>query len=55
VKVTGANSDGYSSGDAIAAVQQVAEETLNQNYAVEFTGLTREELNSGSQTLLIFG
>ncbi len=55
VKVTGANSDGYSSGDAIAAVQQVADETLNQNYAVEFTGLTREELNSGSQTLLIFG
>ncbi|MGD1317995.1 efflux RND transporter permease subunit [Chryseobacterium sp. 2R14A] len=54
VKITGANSGGYSTGDAIAAVQQVASETLDQNYGVEFTGLSREELASGSQTLLIF-
>ncbi|QQV03943.1 MULTISPECIES: efflux RND transporter permease subunit [Chryseobacterium] len=54
VKITGANAPGYSSGDAIAAVQQVAEETLDQNYSVEFTGLSREELSSGSQTALIF-
>jgi hydrophobic/amphiphilic exporter-1 (mainly G- bacteria), HAE1 family len=54
VKITGANSGGYSSGDAIAAVQQVASETLDQNYSVEFTGLSREELASGSQTFLIF-
>ncbi|MFC3157561.1 efflux RND transporter permease subunit [Chryseobacterium arachidis] len=54
VKITGANSGGYSTGDAIAAVQQVASETLDQNYSVEFTGLSREELASGSQTFLIF-
>ncbi|WP_144281618.1 efflux RND transporter permease subunit [Chryseobacterium echinoideorum] len=54
VKITGANAAGYSSGDAIAAVQQVAGETLDQNYSVEFTGLSREELSSGSQTVLIF-
>lgn len=54
VKITGANKAGFSSGDAITAVQAVAKETLDQNYDVEFTGLTREELNSGSQTLLIF-
>ncbi|MBQ0151617.1 MAG: efflux RND transporter permease subunit [Chryseobacterium sp.] len=54
VKITGANSQGFSSGDAITAVQEVAKENLNQNYDIEFTGLTREELNSGSQTLLIF-
>lgn len=54
VKITGANAPGYSSGDAIAAVQEVAEETLDQNYSVEFTGLSREELSSGSQTALIF-
>ena len=54
VKITGANAAGYSSGDAIAAVQQVAGETLDQNYSVEFTGLSREELASGSQTVLIF-
>ena len=54
VKITGANAAGYSSGDAIAAVQQVAGEMLDQNYSVEFTGLSREELASGSQTVLIF-
>lgn len=54
VKITGANSAGYSTGDAIGAVQQVAGETLDKNYDVEFTGLSREELSSGSQTVLIF-
>ena len=54
VKITGANNVGYSTGDAITAVQQVAEETLGANYDVEFTGLSREELAAGSQTLMIF-
>lgn len=54
VKITGSNAEGYSTGDAIGAVQKVAEETLNQNYSVEFTGLSKEELASGSQTLIIF-
>ncbi|SMP28088.1 efflux RND transporter permease subunit [Chryseobacterium profundimaris] len=54
VKITGANASGYSTGDAIGAVQQVAGETLDKNYDVEFTGLSREELSSGSQTVLIF-
>ena len=54
VKITGSNAAGYSTGDAITAVQEVAAETLNQNYDVEFTGLSREELASGSQTLIIF-
>lgn len=54
VKITGANAAGFSTGDAIAAVQQVASETLDQNYGAEFTGLSREELASGSQTMLIF-
>lgn len=54
VKITGSNANGYSTGDAINAVQEVAEEILSQNYTVEFTGLSREELASGSQTLIIF-
>ena len=53
VKITGSNAKGYSTGDAIKAVQEVAAESLNQNYTVEFTGLSREELASGSQTLII--
>ena len=52
--VSGAPKPGYSSGDAIKAVQEVAEQKLSSNYGVDFTGLTREEINAGSQTILIF-
>ena len=54
VKVTGNNAKGYSSGDAIKAVQEVAAESLPANYDIDFTGLTREEINSTSQTAIIF-
>lgn len=54
VDVTGSNAQGYSSGDAIKAVQEVAAQTLPPNYSIEFTGLSREEINSTSQTALIF-
>lgn len=52
--VNGAPKPGYSSGDAIKAIQEVAAETLPQGYSFEFSGLTLEELSSGNQTLLIF-
>lgn len=54
VKITGANASGFSTGDAIKAVQEVAEESLSSDYSIDFTGLTREELNAGSQTTMIF-
>jgi HAE1 family hydrophobic/amphiphilic exporter-1 len=54
VNITGANADGYSTGDAIAAVQEVARQSLNTNYGIDYSGLTREEIQSGSQTALIF-
>ncbi len=54
VKISGANNLGYSTGDAIKAVQEVAESNLGSNYSVEFTGLSRQELLSGSQTVVIF-
>lgn len=52
--LSGSNAEGYSTGDAIQAVREVAENSLPANYDIEFTGLTREEINSGSQTALIF-
>jgi HAE1 family hydrophobic/amphiphilic exporter-1 len=52
--VNGAPKQGYSSGDAIKAIQEVAAKTLPQGYTFEFSGLTLEEISSGSQTLLIF-
>lgn len=53
--VTGAPNKGYSSGDAIRAIQEVAAETLPKGTGFEFSALTREEISSGSQTMLIFG
>ncbi len=52
--VNGAPKPGYSSGDAIHAVQEVAAKTLSSNYTIDFTGLSREEINAGSQTAIIF-
>jgi HAE1 family hydrophobic/amphiphilic exporter-1 len=54
MSVTGAPNPGYSSGDAIKAVQEVAAQTLPVGYGYEYSGLTREELASGGQTIFIF-
>lgn len=52
--VTGAPNAGYSSGDAIRAIQETAQKTLPAGYDFEFSGLAREEITSGSQSGLIF-
>lgn len=54
VSMSGSNNPGYSTGDAIRAVQEVAAEHLPADYVVEFTGLSKEELSAGSQTAIIF-
>lgn len=46
--------DGYSSGDAIKAVEEVAAEKLPQGYGYEFSGLTRSEQESSNSTGIIF-
>jgi len=51
--VSAATNPGYSSGDAIKAVQEVASE-LPGNYTTAYSGLTREEVNAGNQTTTIF-
>ena len=45
---------GYSSGDAIKAVEEVAQAQLPSGYSYEFSGLTREEISSGGQSVVIF-
>ncbi len=45
---------GYSSGDAIKAIQELAEQKLPSGYAYQFSGQTREELSSGGQSVIIF-
>ncbi|MBL4676876.1 MAG: multidrug efflux RND transporter permease subunit [Mucilaginibacter sp.] len=53
-EINGNAAPGYSSGDAIKALQEVAAQTLPQGYGYEFSGLSREELLSGSKTVYIF-
>jgi len=54
VTINGVTKPGYSSGDAIKAIQEVAASYLPRGYSYEFTGMTREENNAGSQQSLIF-
>ncbi|QOW10947.1 efflux RND transporter permease subunit [Kaistella flava (ex Peng et al. 2021)] len=54
VAINGSSNPGYSTGDAIKAVQEVAAANLPANYDVEFTGLTKEEMKAGSQTYVVF-
>lgn len=54
VSLSGANAEGYSTGDAIRAVEEIAAEKLSANYALDYTGMTREEQNAGAQTVIIF-
>lgn len=46
---------GYSSGQAIEALREVAAEVLPFGYGYEFTGLSREEIHAGSKSVIIFG
>lgn len=45
---------GYSSGDAIKAVEEVAAKHLPGGYSYEFSGMTKEEISSGGQSVVIF-
>jgi HAE1 family hydrophobic/amphiphilic exporter-1 len=54
ILVNGQTNTGYSTGDAIKAVQEVAAQTLPQGYGYEFSGISREEIASGNQTIMIF-
>ena len=52
--INGDAAPGYSSGDAIRAVQEVAATELPKGYAYEWSGMSREEVESGNQALYIF-
>ena len=54
IAVNGAAAEGYSSGDAIRVIDEVADETLPKGYSYEFGGITREESQSTGNTVLIF-
>lgn len=51
--ITGATNEGYSTGDAIRVIEEEVAK-LPSNYTVAYSGLTREEVNAGNQTIFIF-
>ncbi|MBC6697671.1 efflux RND transporter permease subunit [Hymenobacter puniceus] len=53
-EINGNAAPGYSSGDAIKALQETAAQSLPAGYGFEFSGLTREEQLAGGQTVYIF-
>lgn len=53
--INGEPENGYSSGDAIKAIERIAEKTLPRGFEIEWSGMTREEIASGNQTIYIFG
>ena len=54
IAINASAADGYSSGDAIKAVEEVASQKLPQGYGYEFSGLTRSEQESSNSTAIIF-
>ncbi len=53
-EINGNAAPGFSSGQALAALEEVAAEVLPAGYGYDFSGLSREELSSGNATILIF-
>ena len=51
ISVNGQPADGYSSGQAIKAIKEVAASTLPQGYSIDYAGLTREQEKNGSGNL----
>lgn len=52
--INGDAAEGYTSGQAIAAIQQVADSVLPRGYGFEWSGMTREQILSGNQAIYIF-
>jgi HAE1 family hydrophobic/amphiphilic exporter-1 len=55
VEIDGSAAPGYSSGQAIQAMKEISNEVLRQGYAFEWTGISLEEIQSGAQTVMLFG
>jgi HAE1 family hydrophobic/amphiphilic exporter-1 len=54
MSVNGSPNKGFGSGEALAAIKEVAAQSLPPGYGFEFSGVSREEQNSGSQAIYIF-
>ncbi|GGG91396.1 multidrug efflux RND transporter permease subunit [Parapedobacter pyrenivorans] len=55
IEIMGGAAPGYSSGDALKALEEVAAETLGAGFSYEFSGLSLQEKEAGNMTIMIFG
>ncbi len=55
IQISGSAAEGYSTGDAIQAIREVADQVLPRGYGYDFGGMTREETTTGNNTAIIFG
>ena len=55
IAINGEAAEGYSSGDAIRAIKETAAEVLPRGYGYEFADLTREENDTASNAVVIYG
>lgn len=53
-EINGAAAPGFSSGQAIKSMEKLARETLPRDMSFEWSGLSREELETGPQSLILF-
>jgi HAE1 family hydrophobic/amphiphilic exporter-1 len=53
-EVTGSPAPGYSSGQAIKAIQQVAQNNLPHGFDYDWAGISKDEVDQGNQAILIF-
>ncbi|VBB08935.1 acriflavin resistance protein [Lucifera butyrica] len=55
IQISGSQASGYSSGQAMTALEEVAKQTLPSGYTYEWAGESREEKVSGNQAPILFG
>src|SRR5690606_35290204 len=54
IEISGSAAPGYSSGDALRALEETAQQTLGAGYTYEFSGLSLQEKEAGNMTVMIF-
>ena len=53
-EVSGTPAPGYSSGQAIQAIQEVADKTLPRGFGIDWAGISKDEVSRGNEAVFIF-
>lgn len=54
VELNGEDQDGFSNGDAIKAIQDVAKTKLPKGFDIDWAGITRDEVSAGNEAIYVF-